>query len=237
MIGVSALGSSSRGAMLGLLTVCLLWLSKVPGKQKVLAALAIGFFGVIALTIMPESWWDRMNSVKTYDKDASAMGRINAWWCAFNLAKDRLTGGGFEFNTPTAFALYAPDPNDIHAAHSIYFQVLGDHGFVGIGLFLLIAVSTWLLLAKIVKRTTNNPDFLWANQMARFIQLSLAAYYVAGAFLSLAYYDLYWQLIAVSVVLNTLTKSSVPLEKPAMISADKTQSRVPEIRGAFVRMN
>ena len=61
------------------------------------------------------------------------MGRINAWHTAFNLAKDRVTGGGFDtFQGPT-FRKYAPEPENVHAAHSIYFQVLGDHGFIGFG--------------------------------------------------------------------------------------------------------
>ena len=45
---------------------------------------------------MPQQWFERMATIKTYEQDASAMGRINAWNMAFNLAKDRPLGGGFD---------------------------------------------------------------------------------------------------------------------------------------------
>jgi hypothetical protein len=44
--------------------------------------------------------------------------------------------------------------------------------------------------------------------MARLIQLSLIAYFSAGAFLSLSYYDYYWQLIAIIVIINTLVNEN-----------------------------
>jgi len=42
--------------------------------------------------VMPQEWYDRMYTIKTYQEDASALGRINAWHTAFNVAKDKVTG-------------------------------------------------------------------------------------------------------------------------------------------------
>ena len=204
LIGISILGSNSRGAFLGLIAVLLYWMRKVPGKQKILAIGVALFIGAVALAFMPQSYWDRMNTVKTYDKDASAMGRINAWWCAYNLASDRLMGAGFDYASPYAFKMYAPNPLDVHTAHSIYMQTLGDHGFPGLMLFLSVLLWTWLLLAKTIRKTQHRDDLRWANELARMTQLSFIAYAVSGAFLSLTYYDLYWQLVANSVILHTL---------------------------------
>lgn len=216
LIGVSVLGSNSRGAFLGLGAVLLFWLRKAPGRQKAMVLLVAAFISAIALMFMPASYWDRMNTVKTYEQDASAMGRINAWWCAFNLAKDRFTGAGYDYASPFTFALYAPTPTDVHTAHSIYFQTLGDHGFVGLGLFLLIGGWTWIILNKTIKKTQRIPSLAWANLMARMLQLSLIAYFVAGAFLSLPYYDLYWQISAIAVILQTFASKSaeVPEAQP-----------------------
>lgn len=229
LIGVSILGSGSRGAFLGLIAVCLFWIKKIPGRQKIMAIAASVVFALIALLFMPQSWWDRMHTVKTYEQDASAMGRINAWWCAFNLAKDRVTGGGFNYYSPEAFALYAPNPTDVHAAHSIYFQILGDHGFIGIFLFLLIAVWAWQALAKII-RDTQTPDLKWANDLAKFMQLSFIAYFSAGAFLSLAYYDLYWQLVAIVVILNTLVTSPKSLPASSSAQAQANAKKAPRLK-------
>jgi putative inorganic carbon (hco3(-)) transporter len=93
---------------------------------------------------MPQEWYDRMDTIKTYQEDASALGRINAWHTAFNVAKDRVTGGGFEMFRPPTFRQYAPEPFRVHDVHSIYFEVMGEHGFIGFGMFLLLAVFAWL---------------------------------------------------------------------------------------------
>ncbi|MBK7184325.1 MAG: O-antigen ligase family protein [Ignavibacteria bacterium] len=84
---------------------------------------------------LPEQWFARMDTINEYQSDASAMGRINAWWMAWNLAKDQFFGGGFDIYNLANFSRYAPVPNDVHVAHSIYFQILGEHGFVGLFLF------------------------------------------------------------------------------------------------------
>ncbi len=52
-------------------------------------------------------------------------------------------GGGFFIYTPEVFGKYAPVPDDVHAAHSIYFQILGEHGYVGLALFLMVGVFTY----------------------------------------------------------------------------------------------
>lgn len=208
-IGVSILGSSSRGALLGLVALGLFWIMKAPGKQKIMAFILMGVLALVAVAFMPESYWSRMNTVKNYEEDQSAMGRINAWTCAFNLAKDRITGAGFNYASPQVFSLYAPNPRDLHTGHSIYFQVLGDHGFIGLALFLLILLWAWLLLKNVIKVTSKNEQLSWANRLARMLQLSLISYSSAGAFLSLPYYDLYWQIIACTVILNTLMKGEL----------------------------
>ncbi|MFM8330746.1 MAG: putative O-glycosylation ligase, exosortase A system-associated [Candidatus Methylumidiphilus sp.] len=219
LIGVSVLGSNSRGAFVGLLAMLLFWMRKVPGKQKILAALVAVFIGFIAVAFMPESFWNRMDTVNTYEQDASAMGRINAWWCAFNLAKDRPFGAGFDYASRYAFSLYAPNPNDVHTAHSIYFQVIGDHGFIGIFMFLIVLLWTWLLLGKIIKDSQKEKELAWANHLARMLQLSLISYMTAGAFLSLSYYDLYWQISAIAVILNRLVQNE---KKGATFAAHQT---------------
>ena len=69
------------------------------------------------------------------------MGRINTWTMAYNLANARpIVGGGFEMYTRRTFQEYAPNPEDVHSAHSIYFQMLGEHGYVGLCLFLTLGL-------------------------------------------------------------------------------------------------
>src|SRR3569833_1608939 len=118
------------------------------------------------------------------------MGRINSWHFAFNLAKDRpIVGGGYHSFTPDLFARYAPDPDDVHDAHSIYFEVLGEHGFVGFALFLLLGWFAWRSCTAIKKEASPHPSGQWMADLASMLQVSFAGYAASGAFLGLAYFE------------------------------------------------
>ena len=59
---------------------------------------------------MPDEWYAKMDTIRTYEQNTSAMARINAWGFAVNLARDKpLTGGGFQVFQPDAFAIWGPD--------------------------------------------------------------------------------------------------------------------------------
>ena len=125
------------------------------------------------------------------------MGRINAWWMAFNLAKSNLFGASFETATPELFAMYAPNPTFIQGPHSIYFQVLGAHGFVGLFFYLAMWMSTWFAANRIRALTKDMPEYADTNLLASMIQVSLAGFAVGGAFLGLAYFDVPYYLMAI----------------------------------------
>ena len=133
---VAALGTQSRGALVAIVAMAfMLWWRN---RSKVVFGALLILVGIGIVAFMPDAWEQRMKSIAEYENDGSALGRINAWWMAWNLAKANLFGGGFDIYDAATFHAYAPNPTDIHAAHSIYFQVLGEHGFVGLILFVLI---------------------------------------------------------------------------------------------------
>jgi probable O-glycosylation ligase (exosortase A-associated) len=207
---VAALGTQSRGAFLALSAMGLVLWSR--SNQKFVTGAAVALVALALVSFMPASWEQRMNTIQTYDQDGSAMGRINAWWMCFKLANDRFLGGGYEIYTPAMFAKYAPFPEDLHVAHSIYFSVLGEHGWLGLFLFLLIWALT-LQAARRVRRDATQvqetarvkdpnqvPETQWAFHLAGMCQVSLVGYAVGGAFLSLAYFDLPYNILVIVVV-------------------------------------
>ncbi len=200
LTGVSVIGSYSRGALLGGTCMALfLWLksnSKV--KTGLLFALAIP----LLLVAMPSQWMDRMHSIDNYQEDASALGRINSWGFAINVANHLPLGGGFATFTPQIFQLYAPDPTVFFVAHSIYFQVLGEHGYFGLVLYLLMFFFAWRTGSRIVKKCGKDPELAWAATTARMCQVSIIGYMTAGAFLAMAYYDLPYYVLAILVCLE-----------------------------------
>ena len=87
------------------------------------------------------------------------------------------------------------------AAHSIYFQMLGQHGFVALLLYLTLLFGALLSLSRIKKRALANKDTAWAASYANGIQVGLVGYMVSGAFLSSAYFDLAWLYFALTAIL------------------------------------
>lgn len=236
LTGLAAIGTQSRGALLAAAAMSsLLWLKS--RNKATTAFYIIAAIGLIA-TIMPQQYWDRINTIKTYEQDASAMGRINAWHTAFNLAKDRITGGGFEaFQEPT-FKLYAPDPEDLHAAHSIYFQVMGDHGFIGLALFVVIGLIAWRTGSKIIRKCQINPNQKWAADLAAMTQVSMVGYATGGAFLGLAYFDYYYHLVIILVLTYQIAVKNTwaTLEQGKLANSDATRPIPQRILAHTLRM-
>ncbi|HEU4373355.1 MAG TPA: putative O-glycosylation ligase, exosortase A system-associated [Telluria sp.] len=213
LCALASLGSYSRGALLAVAAMgAFLW---IKSKEKVAIGLALVLLVPLVFVAMPSQWHDRMDTIQEYKADASAMGRVNAWKMATNLAMDRPLGGGFEIYDPGVFAMYAPVPEDIHAAHSIYFQVLGEHGFIGLFIYLAIGFLTWRTGGWIKKNTRLDPEFAWAADLANLLQVSLLGFMVGGAFLSLAYFDVPYYVMAIMLAVRVMVEAKLKQAKIA----------------------
>lgn len=228
---VAAIGTQSRGALLAIAAMGLvLWLR---ADRKIVTGAVVAFVATALVTYMPETWEQRMGTIQNYEQDGSAMGRINAWWMTFKLANNQFFGGGFEIYTPQLFAKYAPYPDDLHVAHSIYFSVLGEHGYVGLFLFLLVWWLAFRTVGKIRKEAVKQKDTQWVYHLAGMCQVSLVGYGVGGAFLSLAYFDLPYNILVILVVsLRWLQEKRWLTETKGAFGADAPKSR---IRAAAIR--
>lgn len=207
---VAAIGTQSRGALLAFIAVMMFLWAK--SDKKMLLGIGIALITVIILALMPSTWYERMDTIQTYDKDASAMGRLNAWEYAFNAANNNIFGMGFDSWEPITFAMYAPNPMDVHAAHSIYFSVLADHGWIGLVMFLLIYYLSWRRLKALIKSTKSKKGMESINYLARMLQVSFIAYFVGGAFLSLSYFDLPWHIFSFVLILVRIQSNMLKME-------------------------
>jgi len=214
---VSVIGSQSRGAFLAIAIVGgYYWLQT---ERKVVSGLAIVVFGVLVASFLPESWYQRMDTVNTYEEDESAMGRIRAWQLAINVANHNLFGGGLNLWSQATYSQYLagfdPLKNEAFVAHSIYFSVLGEHGWLGLILFLLIFIVAWLHCNTLIKNCANQADKQWIADLAKMLKVGFLAYLSGGAFLSLSYFDLPWHFVAIIIVLTEIEKNThtPPVEK------------------------
>jgi putative inorganic carbon (HCO3(-)) transporter len=218
LCGAAILGSWSRGALLGGAAMFfVLWLKT---RRKWLTGALLVVCAIAFLSFLPEGWFERMGTIKDYEEDRSAMGRINAWGFAVAVANDHpMVGGGFRAFTPELFLQYAPEPNEFHDAHSIYFEVLGEHGYVGLMLFLLLAFLSFRTCQKIVRKVKGRADLAWAGELAAMVQVSLIGFGVGGAFLGLAYFDLPYTLMALSALTNAEVDKALKAGVPTPVAA------------------
>lgn len=224
---IMAMGTQSRGALLGLMTMgAMLWWK---GSNKLIWAVLIVIIAIVGVSFMPDKYWDRMETIRTFNEDSSAMGRINAWWVCWYVARDHVFGGGFMMYELPVFQRYAPVPDDVHAAHSIYFQVMGEHGFIGLFIFLMIGAATWLTARKLVKLGRQDGAPSWALDLGRMIPVSMIGYATTGAFLSMAYFDLPYYVMVIAVC--GLRVARAEQLAPAPVPAAATAAMAPEPGG------
>lgn len=216
IISTYSRGALVAGAVLGLIFV---FRSKRPLVWLFLITIAVG----IGSQFVSSQWTERMETIQTYDQDASTLGRFNAWYFAWKVASEKpLLGGGPRVFTPELFYHYAPDPTDYHDAHSIYFEILGENGFVGLTLFLLIGISSLLTCRWVVKKSKNIEGLSQVHSLAGALYLSLIAYAVGGAFLGLAYFDYYYHLVVLVILCKQHVKNYFIEHKPEVEIAPAT---------------
>lgn len=201
---VAIIGTYSRGGFLGLLIlgVAFWWVSDRKLLYGILAAIALPLFFANA----PGEWKERQSTVATAaTEDGSFIGRLWAWKISTMIALDYpITGGGFHAVKDRylwgQYAPYTPGYGPIatppippelrpKAAHNIYMQVLGDHGFVGLFIFLMILWKTFTTNLK-NRRWARKHDKPWLVHFCSAVNLALIGYGITGNNVSLAYFDL-----------------------------------------------
>jgi probable O-glycosylation ligase (exosortase A-associated) len=190
----SIVGSYSRGALIGLAAVTLfLWFKS---KAKIASAIVLPLLVGSVIAFMPANWMGRMHTISDPHSTASAESRMAIWNVAWQMAVHRpLTGSGFMGPyDPEVVQQFVPGA-DARAVHSIWFEVLGEHGFVTFFVWLSITISAALAAHRTIKLATGIPGLEWCVDLARMIQVSMIAYLVAGSFLSLSYWDFYFTIL------------------------------------------
>jgi len=210
---VCVIGSFSRGGFIGLVIVS--WQVFLKVKRKLVFIIFAVCFSSVAIYVASDRWSERIQTIENVKEDSSFLGRVTAWKLATLAAMDNpLLGTGqdsmqhehvwqlyyfdinqFDFITPKNTPSDKPK-----AAHSIYFQVLGDAGFLGLILFLLILFNAFLLSRSLVKRANKE----WIKHLAKAINTTLIVFMLSGGLLSMAYYDLLYALIAILISLKQL---------------------------------
>lgn len=215
----SILGSQSRGALLAVgAMVMFLWLKS---RHKLATGLGMLVLVAVGFTFMPESWTERMQTIKTYEEDESAMRRLETWAFALRFVADHpITGGGFRvFEIEHLRPVYAPDFGHVDNAHNMYIEVLGMHGFPGLFLFLAIILTSFASGSWTIRQVKIRPErteLVWARDLAAMGQVGLIGFAVGGTFLNLAFFDVFWHLIVLLIVVRMIVARELAAPSRAM---------------------
>jgi putative inorganic carbon (HCO3(-)) transporter len=221
---VASFFTYSRGGWLGLVVVIVLLMFQLKNTQRVLLASMMVAIFLAAHSFLPDRVFTRADTLENYEQDCSANQRFMAWTVYWNIGKNNpLTGGGFQLETvddgrwlalgdEKYMSCFGGAVNS--AAHSIYFQILGEHGFVAFLLYIFLLASAQLKLSRLRREAKMRPDIAWIGNYAIGLQIGLLAFMVSGAFLSLAYFDLPWLYYALTVILS---RELAAQSSPAMV--------------------
>lgn len=205
---LSIIGTASRGAAIAITVVLLYmwWHSKK--KMLGVAGLAVVVMGV--LLFAPESYFSRMETVKDYETESSAKGRIDAWAAAIRMAKDHPISGvgsgqfGMMYSNRYRPPDYGHDTMRWLTAHSIYFLTLGELGLPGMLFLFAMIVGSLRLNGRRLRDIDNLPSDARETQRRLLMcaNTSLIAFAVGGAFLSAIYYPHIYVLAGIMTVVG-----------------------------------
>jgi probable O-glycosylation ligase (exosortase A-associated) len=214
---LAVLFTYSRGAFLGLVAVGFALFCYLSTRLK----LAVVAFALVAtpvvLSMLPEKFIERVETIKTYEQDGSANARLVAWATAWEIAKDRpLIGGGFGIIDDAAIGhSYNPEFNPTTVgAHSAYFEVMGENGLLAFAIFMALMISA-LLSTRRIQKQGRQREHSPAPHYASMLQVGILGYAVSAAFLEFAAFDLYYNLIVLVIALKSALRRERQAEEAA----------------------
>ena len=242
LLVTAIVGTQSRGGFIALLGLGGYFFLK-SDRKILLAILVVVLVGVLS-TVVSQEWTSRMDSIGEAKEDASFMGRVVAWKLSFIMAVHHpFFGGGFKAleyfpvwrELSQDFLAYPffytgnelPDTTKAHAAHSVYFQVLGDHGFVGLALYLAIIARAFASARKVARQARAHVETAWIGGVSTTFQLCIFTFCLGGAALSFAYFDLIFAIYGLILVLDRRilpgALKAIALKQATLASADLPQ--------------
>lgn len=208
---VSIVGTQSRGAFISLIVFAGFFWARARHKFKILAAAMVA--GVAAIALMPSQWTERMATITEATEDSSFMGRVDAWVINTKFALENpLTGAGLRnpYQPDLAARIDPERAPRAKAAHSIYFEMLGGAGFVGLAFYLALLAAAFFKSASLQQLRDASGARDWRARFGYYAQISLAVFCVGGASTSLEMWDGYLIIIALTASVGRLASTVAP---------------------------
>lgn len=197
----------------------------ITSKRRMLALAVASCCMVLVAAFAPIEYFQRLQSITSYEQDSSSVGRLTAWKAAIMIAVDNPLGVG-PGNFQSAYGREYRDqisdrnmwrPDRWISVHSIYFLTLAEFGFLGLVLLLLLLywnIRSNLRIRYLIKTESKDDQFVLA--MGRTVNASIISFAVGGIFLGgLNYPHIY--------ILSALTTG--------LAATERQSSRIAETKG------
>jgi probable O-glycosylation ligase (exosortase A-associated) len=208
---VAILGTYSRAAVIALVVVLVALALCRQWRALAIAAAA----WLVFVSIAPQKkWYARVDTIRTYQQDSSAVKRLSSWYVALRLGLDHpLFGAGFRPFSPETYQRYIPGYSDYHDAHNHFLQVLAEHGFIGLAIYTALIASTLATLWRMA-RPPPQPGAEWVQDYSRMLLIGLLAFIVDGMFHCLSYRTIFFDLLALSIIVDAVARAPAHVVAP-----------------------
>lgn len=208
-------GTQARTGLVCAAMLALLGLRDSQRRMTYIAA--IGAAMLVALPLLPAAFAARMDTITNYQSDESASTRLAVWAWTWDYALEHPFGGGFDAFRQNELRVdrveitqsgnqvtrrIQPYTDRGRAYHNSYFEMLGEQGFVGLGLWLYLHFTCLIRMERIRRRYRYaEPDQHWVRPMATALQYSQLVYLLGSMFVGIAFQPFIYMLIAAQIAL------------------------------------
>ncbi|MFN3387551.1 MAG: putative O-glycosylation ligase, exosortase A system-associated [Allosphingosinicella sp.] len=222
-------GTEARTGLVCIAVLAMLMLREV--KRRFLYAGMIALATVAVIPFLPDSFSSRMETISGHREDASASTRIAVWKWTWDYAQGNPLGGGFgayrqnKLQVRTVATREAGSVEVVseqvmfdkaRAYHSSYFEMLGEQGFPGLFLWLLIHGIGLIRMETLRRRyRAEAGDKAWISPLATALQGAQIIYLVGSLFVGLAFQPFVWMLLSVQIAFDLwVTRRARQAAKP-----------------------
>jgi probable O-glycosylation ligase (exosortase A-associated) len=221
------IGTEARTGLVCIALLAVLMLRAT--KRRVLYLMLVGVAGMAAVPLLPKSFTSRMDTIGEYKADSSASTRLAVWEWTWNYAKDHPLGGGFNAyiqnkltiekvatstDGNTATVATTQEYDQARAYHSSYFEMLGEQGFPGLAMWLLLHLLGLVRMETLRRRYLKaEGDYAWIAPLATALQHGQLIYLVGSLFVGIAFQPFIFMLIAVQIGFDNYVRRHVRKEE------------------------
>ena len=223
-------GTETRTGFLCILVLAALALRTI--KRRVMFAALAGLGALAVIPFLPASFSHRMATIENHQADQSASTRLAVWKWTIAYAREHPFGGGFEIyrgnqirydtqlvNTSGSNVAIAQTQieDKARAFHSSYFEMLGEQGYPGLAMWLLLQLSGLWQMERVRMRFKSavDPDQTWIAPLANALQLGQMIYLFGSLFIGIAFQPFVFMLIGLQIGLASYTRQLGVLKGPS----------------------